>query len=143
MFVYDVEFVELPERMAKPSLVWLNTPEDLQARLPRALYTSQQRGVETLGGISNWELRVLDSSLALGSDNRMDQVIKRAMQVMDSVAHDKPDLDGDDGDALEVINYVASLFIGLSTDMIAIRVPEGIDGFPEILDVLAGPVVFC
>jgi hypothetical protein len=60
MLVYDVELVELPEQMAKASsLVWLDTVENISARLPRALYTSMSQTTIVLGTIPDWEVRVL------------------------------------------------------------------------------------
>jgi hypothetical protein len=124
-------------------LVWLDTVENISARLPRAIYTSISQTTVVLGTIPDWEVRVLYGFLGSGAHNSMSQMVERATEIVESIPQDEADRVRDDRDALDVINSIASFFINFGSNAVTVGVPKEIDGGLEILHVLLGPLVFC
>ena len=90
VLVNDIQFVELPDLMAKSILIWLDTFENFEARLPKAFYFRSRYGLEVFGKIANWERRLLlverDPYFL---DKGASQVIERASEIMDGISEPK------------------------------------------------------
>ncbi len=144
VLVNDVQFVELPQLMTGPILVWLDTVEDFKARLPKAYYSSARYGLIVFGEIANWEGRVLWVKGNSGSfDQGASKMIESASQIMNSIAESHREFGVNLRDVFDVIGHASRCKVLLFADGVGICAPEVSDGGIEIIDVLLGPVVFC
>lgn len=152
MLVPDIEFVNIPEKFATPSSVWLDTPQRLNYILPQSLFYSYFFGFVFLG--SQERFLEFDSILANGKvqtreraspsrkfhSRKIGKVIQRTTQIVNSIPKHQANLGGDRQDVLQAINSASRLRIVLMGNSISVffvneLAPEAV----KITDVLFGP----
>jgi hypothetical protein len=144
VLVNDIQFVELPELVTGPILVWLDTVENFKARTPKSFYASSRSGLIVFGEIANWERRVSFVNSTSGSfDQGAGEMIERASQVMNSIAEPHCEFGVNGREALDVIGHASRFEVVFLPDGVGICAPEVNDSGIEIIDVLIGPIVFC
>ena len=144
VLVNEIQFVELPELMTRPTLVWLDTVKDFKARLPKAYYSSARQGFIVFGTIADWERRVLwVKGNSGGFDQGAGKMIERASQIMNSIAESHCEFGVNVRDTFDVIGHASRFEVVFFSDGVGICAPEVGNSGIEIIDVLLGPIVFC
>ncbi len=144
VLINDVQLVELPDYMAVPSLVWLDTVESFEARLAKAHYASSRSGLIVFGLIGNWErslFHVERSACRLSQSSS--EVIERASQIMDGIPEFHREFGINYRNILDVIDDAARFEVALSSDYVGVIAPEFENCGFKVLDVLIGPLVLC
>ncbi len=142
MLVDIIQPVELPERVAEPSLIWLDTVDGFYSRLPHALYLSTHSLPVFVGGIEDWKRRLTIGFIPGSDDEFIGQIVKRSAQIVESVAQHQSEGIGDLRHVRDFMPDLAQVFVGLSDDNIGVCFPEPVSSRIEVLDVLFGPVQF-
>lgn len=143
MLVDIIQPVELPERVAESSLVWLDTVDGFNSRLPHALYLSAQSFPVFIGSVCDWKSRLVAGFVPGDDDQFMSQIIERSAEVIQGIAQYEGERCGDLRDISDLVPDLTQVFVGLSDDNIGVCFPEPVSSRIEILDVLFGPVQFC
>ena len=143
MLVDDVQFVELPELVIRPILVWLDTVDNFKARLPKAYYSGSRYGLVVFGTITDWERRILFvEGNSSGLNQGAGEVIERASQIMNSIPESHGEFGVNFRNTLNLISYASRLRVTLSPNCVGIIASKFGDSAIKILDVLIGPIVF-
>jgi hypothetical protein len=142
MLVDVVEAMELPECVAIASLVWLETVDRFYRLLPHALYFSSKAFPVFIGGIKNWESRLGVRKISCDGDQLTGQVIQRATQILQSIAHEEREFLGHGADIRDAKTDFSRLFVYLSDNGVGVANPELLPCRLEVLDVLIGPIEF-
>lgn len=142
MLVHDVKLMQLPKMVAPPSLVWLDTVEQMVAILPDAWYLSARQGWKVFGSIRNWERRILLWDDPGRAHKSIGQVIQGASQIVDSIPQHESEFFRDGRDALNVIDQISRLVVEFSPDGVRILQPESLNSGFKITDTLLGPIIF-
>lgn len=143
MLLNVVESTERPEGVI-PSLVWFQRSDGVNTFLPRARYFALNRGLIYFGP----ENREVDNAgvgrvaTQAGSNDLECQIVKGAPQVVNGVASDQGDIDGDGAHFRNIIDWASCFRIHLASNCIRPGFKEAGDLPIQVVDVLFGPVYF-
>ncbi len=152
MLIPNVEFMNVPQKLAAPASVWLDGSERLNFIWPQSLFYSSRFGFVFLGSqkrfleftsiIASRKVQIPEQSSSSGEfeSGEVDKVIHRASQIVHGIPKNKAHIRGNGQDVIQAINAVSSLRIVLMRDSVSVflvnkTAPEAL----KITDVMFGP----
>lgn len=138
VLVENVEFVGQPESLVVPSMVWLESLDNINSVLGRSLYRSAKFGYKFFGGGEDRKLRLSYVSSS-ETDHLTSDKIKGGSEIMDSVTNDTAQADGHILSDPEIVDEVSRLRIFIGDDFIRCAVVKGGDFRVDVVDMAFGP----
>jgi hypothetical protein len=142
MLVDIIQPVELPERVAEPSLIWLDTVDGFHSRLPHALHLSTHSLPVFVGGVEDWKSCLTVGFIPGNDDELMCQIIERSAKIVEGISQHQSERIRDAWNIRDLMPDFSKVFVGLSGNNIGVCFPEPVSSRIEILDVLFGPLQF-
>jgi hypothetical protein len=145
MLVDVVKFVEHPELVPLPTLVWFDSAQRINRLLPHALYYSRKSGPVFVGASLNQKTDVVHAcwiSACSDHEQLIGQVVEGAANIVDGIASNERERIWERPNIGNAINQLTRLRIALGKNHIAIGFVKGEDTVLQIDDVLVGPLNF-
>ena len=145
VLVDTVKLVDSPERII-PSFVWFDRVDRVLSVLPHALYFStEERRCVFRGSLRNGEASVRSDGAAPAffGNEVASKVVKGAPEILENVSSPKTDIQGDIGNADDIIGALSRFRIILEPDVIWTSAGEcSAQDALQVYDLLFGPLYF-
>jgi hypothetical protein len=119
MLVDIIQPVELPERVAEPSVIWLDTVDGFYGRLPHAIYLSTHALPVFIGGIEDWKSRLTVGFIPGNDDEFISQIIERSTQVVKGITQHESNRVRNLGHIHDLMPDLAQVFVDSATTISA------------------------
>jgi hypothetical protein len=141
MLVSVVQLMHRPE-VRIPSLVWVDTLDEVNRILPHACYFSVKRGFVIFGErslLTDWEACLSRRFLAIRADESTSQVVERTPEALQDVTSEELNVRPDDRIAFEEIQEPFGIWISLYENGLRVR-SEISEKDIEFTEALLGPL---
>jgi hypothetical protein len=142
VLVDTVQLIEDPEVTSCPSVVWFEAIDCVYGVLPQALYFSRRQGFVLRGARIDGEMEIAACGPRRNREQLLDQMIEGGPEILDDIARNRREVQGNRLSPADVIDWLASLRIALGRDFIWIGAAKRSDLTMQVSDVLFGPFDF-
>lgn len=141
MLVSIVQLMDRPE-VRVPSLVWLDTFDNVNSLLPHACYFPGKRDFVTIGErslLSDWEASVRRRLLAIADYEGIGQVIECTSEALENIASQERDVRLNDWIILQAVKEEVFISVQLYDDGLWLRTVGG-EHIVQFSETLLGPL---